>query len=204
MTAAPKILVEFDESIEGDDGRPYRARVLGAETPLGHWEGWLEFSAADGSSPISSGRETTQPNLTDLGYWATGLTRVYLQGALRRALAHAQPAGQRPIQSARPTSAPAHAPPKSPQRARPSGPARAKLPPSAHGTPVLDPFAVYAQSEGILRQELRALSADHLRTIIDAYGLDADVPMPQETADPGREVLAERIVSAVKKLAATA
>ena len=35
---------------------------------------------------VRSGRETTQPNLTDLEYWAQGLTPVYLEGALRRAL----------------------------------------------------------------------------------------------------------------------
>ena len=31
-------------------------------------------------------RETTQPNRTDTLYWATGLTPIYLEGALQRAL----------------------------------------------------------------------------------------------------------------------
>jgi hypothetical protein len=31
-------------------------------------------------------RETEQPNREDLAYWATGLTQVYLEGALTRAL----------------------------------------------------------------------------------------------------------------------
>ena len=35
---------------------------------------------------LRSFRETTQPNLTDLRYWATGLTPVYLEGALERIL----------------------------------------------------------------------------------------------------------------------
>jgi hypothetical protein len=32
-------------------------------------------------------RLATQPNLTDLEYWATGSTAVYLEGALERTLA---------------------------------------------------------------------------------------------------------------------
>ena len=35
--------------------------------------------------PIATGRETTQPNRTDTEYWATGLSEVYLEGALQRA-----------------------------------------------------------------------------------------------------------------------
>ena len=93
------VLVDFDEMIEIEPGRPYRARVLGTETPLGQWEGWLEFlpvtpSGNDTSSAVRyvTGRETTQPNRTDLEYWAGGLTSVYLQGALQRAIDRAQPA----------------------------------------------------------------------------------------------------------------
>ena len=201
MAAASKVLVEFDESMEGDDGRRYRARVLGAQTTLGHWEGWLEFTLLeDEASTFSSGRETTQPNYTDLGYWATGLTRVYLQGALRRALSPAPVTGQTAASRARPTSAPTHTAAKSPSRARSSAPRRRLTHP--HGTAVLDPFAVYAQSEGILRQELGALSVDHLRTIIDAYGLDADDSMAQDE-NSVRAALADHIVGAVKRLATT-
>jgi hypothetical protein len=89
---------------------------------------------------------------------------------------------------------------KSAPRARSSAPRR-KLP-HPHGTAVLDPFAVYAQSEGILRQELGALSVDHLRTIIDAYGLDADDSMARDEASV-RAALADHIVGAVKRLATT-
>ena len=39
----------------------------------------------DGAA-VRSGRETTQPNRQDTAYWATGLTPVYLEGALGRAL----------------------------------------------------------------------------------------------------------------------
>jgi len=36
---------------------------------------------------LTSGRETTQPNRKTLDYWAQGLSKVYLQGALARAKA---------------------------------------------------------------------------------------------------------------------
>ena len=67
------------------DGSKYKARALGFQRDDGMWEGRIEFH--NGSSPaVSTGHETTQPNLTDLQYWATGLERVYLEGALQRAL----------------------------------------------------------------------------------------------------------------------
>ena len=66
-------------------GPRFFPQVAGRERKDGLWEGWIEFVAADGTRSIDSGRETTQPNRTDLKYWAEGLTRAYLQGALGRA-----------------------------------------------------------------------------------------------------------------------
>ena len=81
-----EILVKFDEPVADVAGAKYFAQALGRGREDGLWEGWLEFSAVDGSSPaIDSGRETTQPNRVDLEYWAQGLTMAYLQGALARA-----------------------------------------------------------------------------------------------------------------------
>jgi hypothetical protein len=67
------------------DGHEYRARAFGRIRRDGTWIGWLEFR------PIGSGgvvrrtpRETTQPSLEALRYWALGLDEVYLEGALRR------------------------------------------------------------------------------------------------------------------------
>ena len=56
--------------------------------PDGLWHGWLEFEPVDGCNvpALQSPRETTQPNRTDAVYWATGLTAVYLEGALERAI----------------------------------------------------------------------------------------------------------------------
>jgi hypothetical protein len=82
-----EVLVKFDEPIMNPRGAMYFAEAVGRQrTDDGLWEGWLEFSGVDESAPsISSERETTQPNRVDLEYWAQGLSRVYLQGALARA-----------------------------------------------------------------------------------------------------------------------
>jgi hypothetical protein len=82
----PELLVKFDEPINDPGGAMYFAQAVGSQREDGLWEGWLEFIGPNESArSISSGRETTQPNRADLDYWAQGLTRVYLQGALARA-----------------------------------------------------------------------------------------------------------------------
>ena len=124
------------------DERVYTAQVCGRERDDGTWEGWLEFVPDDGSAVVPTQRETTQPNLVDLEYWATGLTPVYLEGALERALTP-------PPTVAAPLSAPKGPAPES----------------------VLNPFSVYAKGEGLLRRQLAALSPRHLRAIVRAYDL---------------------------------
>jgi hypothetical protein len=165
-----EVLVQFQEPISAE-GKFYVARVCGRAAPDGDgWEGWIEFVPGDGSEVLRSRRETRQSSRADLLYWATGLTQVYLEGSLERTLAP-----ERPVRIAV-TAAPAY-----------DGPA-----PEA----VLDPFSVYAKGEDLLRQELHALSAWHLRNIVQAYSLfDADAPELQTLTRPE---LAERIILAVR------
>lgn len=86
-----ELLVKFDEPIVGPAGEKYFADAVGSEVDGGLWEGWLEFlPVSEGSSALGSGRETTQPNRTDVEYWAQGLTKVYLEGALARAISLAE------------------------------------------------------------------------------------------------------------------
>src|SRR5262249_54084996 len=85
-TVMAQVLAQYTDVLIDEDRVTYRAHACGAPMPDGKWQGWLEFLPVDGSTPIRSGRETTQPNRTDAEYWATGLTMVYLQGALQRAL----------------------------------------------------------------------------------------------------------------------
>jgi hypothetical protein len=79
------VLVQFDEAVTDPSGVRYFPQAVGRERKDGLWEGWIEFVTADRNRSIDSGRETTQPNRSDLEYWAQGLTRAYLQGALGRA-----------------------------------------------------------------------------------------------------------------------
>lgn len=86
-----EVLVVFDEPVEIDAGA-YDARVCGGIAEDGLWEGWLEFRPSGKPDEwVRGGRETEQPNLDDLRYWAGGLTRAYLQGALTRALRNEGP-----------------------------------------------------------------------------------------------------------------
>ena len=80
-----EVFVEFSEPVTSKDGeRSSRGRA--ARDGQRRWQGWIEFVPVRWWAPLRSGRETTQPNRHDTAYWATGLTPVYLEGALDRAL----------------------------------------------------------------------------------------------------------------------
>jgi hypothetical protein len=68
-------------------GRRYVARVYGACRPDDLWDGWFVFFPLDGGRTLATDRETTQSNLAAVRYWASGITTVYLDGALERARA---------------------------------------------------------------------------------------------------------------------
>lgn len=78
-------LLEFENTVEDPEGRSWVAVVMGAEREDGKWVGWIRFDPKDGGEPLTTDRETTQPNHDDLAYWASGLTYFYLEGALARA-----------------------------------------------------------------------------------------------------------------------
>jgi len=178
-----EVLVRFTETVRGLDGRDYSAQACGGVADDGLWEAWIEFASTAGS-PMRTPRETEQPNRAALLYWAEGLSAAYLEGALRRAVDAAT------------------AQPVNPTMTEPSlfaGPARVGGLPPVRQHSVLDPFATYAQGEGILRQQLAALSRDHLLTLIDAYQLDI------ANGDyPSKDDLIERIVRAVKRYSRSA
>lgn len=174
-----EVLVTYSDPVSAG-GLTYRARACGREMDDGRWEGWIEFEALDGPAVLRSSRETTQPNRTDTVYWATGLTPVYLEGALGRALnpLHASP----PVVEAVPAF---------------DGPAPVleELPPRTES--VLNPFSVYRKGEALLRNQLAALAAWHLVNIITAYEL-SDLPAAElERMYPIQ--LIELIVEAVRE-----
>ena len=175
-----EVLVEFDAAFQGPDGAKYAPRACTRVADDGLWEGWLEFSDLETGAVVRSARETTQPTRDDVMYWATGLTRVYLEGALVRAL---EPV--RRLEPLRVDVAPAF-----------DGPAPRGEPVDITWTPraVLDPFEVYAQGERVLRQELSALDIDHLHAIVEAHRLDGGAGAVSRNP----QVLVEYIVAEVR------
>jgi hypothetical protein len=85
-----KTLLRFQHPVAAPDGTLYEARASGGPLTGNTWQGWIEFVPIDGGKRLRTPRETTQPNRIDTEYWATGLTPVYLEGALRRALTRAR------------------------------------------------------------------------------------------------------------------
>ena len=150
----PQTVVEFDTPVADTSGEQYAARACGRERSDGLWEGWIEFVNTATGAVLRTVRETTQPNLTDLKYWATGLSAVYLEGALERTLRVPKPS--RPA-----VASPPHF----------EGPAERPEPPRARPESVLNPFSVYAKNPDLLAQELTALRAFHLRQIIRDFSL---------------------------------
>jgi hypothetical protein len=174
-------LLQYQHPVRGPDGTQYEARACGGPMPVGMWQGWIEFIPLGGGEPVRSPRETTQPNRVDTEYWATGVTAVYLEGALRRAL-----------------SKPTTITPLPPQPALFPGPARPTVGPVESGTPsVLNPFSVYEKGEPLLRKQLGALSAWHLVNIVLAYELgDHGVAALNRLPGPA---LVEIIVAGVRR-----
>lgn len=174
-----EVLVEFDTTLSTRDGRAYRPRACGREASDGRWEGWLEFLPLGAEAPLRSARESVQPNRDDLVYWAEGLTQVYLEGALARALAE-------PVVSPATIASTPLFP--GPRTAAPAG-AGAHAP---HA--VLDPFEAYAQGPDVLRRQLAALEVGHLRTIALAYGFAS----PSSASMAGHDELASMIMAAAE------
>lgn len=178
-----EVLVEFEDALVAPDGTIYHARACGAAANDGTdiWEGWIEFIPARGRKPLRTHRETTQPNRKDTAYWATGLSSVYLQGALDRTL----------------DPGPAVAAPVEKDEAAFDGPAPSGAVSMEPTVPtVLNPFSVYRKGEELLRRQLGALSSWHLVNIIRGYELsDLDATALERAAHAD---LLELIVASVK------
>jgi hypothetical protein len=173
-----EVLVEFSEPVISD-GKSYTARACGSEMPDGMWQGWIEFVPIGAGEPIRSPRETTQPNRADTLYWATGLTHVYLEGALHRT-------ERRPVRPiARDIAPPVF-----------DGPADNFVAGGPTTESVLDPFSVYRKGEALLRRQLSALAGWHLVNIIRRYRLSAEDPALLSARAPVE--LVEIIIDAVR------
>jgi hypothetical protein len=174
-------LIRFDTPVTHRDGRQYMAQACGRERDNGQWEAWLEFEDVETGEVFRSQRETTQPNQKDAVYWATGLTPVYLEGALDRIL---HPPRVRPPE---PVSAP-HFDGPAPR-------ARAKSAEISDRDPVLNPFSVYEKNPDLLAQELTALRGWHLRQIIRDFDLvdERDVELESLTEPELGSLILKRV-----------
>jgi hypothetical protein len=178
-----EVLVEYPDVVINQGGKRYIARACGAAVPSGLWQGWLEFTELATGHVLRSGRETTQPNRVDTVYWATGLTPVYLEGALRRALHPLI----RPV--ARPAAGPVF-----------DGPAPDSVPEPPMVESILNPFSVYRKGEALLRRQLSAFSVWHLVNIVLDYRL-SDLPKAALNGMTGPQLI-ELIVATVRNEAA--
>jgi hypothetical protein len=150
-----EVLRSFDEQIRHTTGT-YHVRVVGRYAEDKMWEGWLEFVPDGGGKVVVSGVESRQPERNFLEYWAQGLTVVYAEGSLDRAL-HPITVRSRAVEV--PSS---------------DAPARRLVKVAYTGPrPILDPFEVGERSLDILAQELRALGRARLLHIIAAYNLSS-------------------------------
>jgi len=153
-----EVLMAFEEPVRDELGT-YQARAVGRCAEDRMWEGWLEFVPAQGNLEVLvTGVESRQPERQHLEYWATGLTPVFLEGALRRAR---QPVTVRVKAVELPYSNAPAARNVTVTRVMPPGP-----------EPVLDPFDVGGRNLDQLRQELGALNRPRLLNIIAAYDLN--------------------------------
>jgi len=153
-----EVLMSYADPVRDDTGR-YHARAVGRLADDGMWDGWLEFEPLDDHRPVVVGPvETRQPEAHDLAYWSTGLTPVFLEGALKRALN--PPTVRMRVPERAESSAPA------PRRhaVTPVTPLRPEA--------VLDPFDIGSRNLDLLRQQLHALNRPRLLNIIAAYELN--------------------------------
>lgn len=151
-----EVLATFTTPVRDEFGE-YFARAVGRLAADHRWEAWIEFLPADGGADVLVGPiESRQPERVHLAYWATGLTQVYLEGALGRA--------RHPVT----IRVPVMDEPVSDQPAERRVVMQRTIP---RPEPVLNPFDVGGHNIEILRQELAALNRPRLLTIISAYEL---------------------------------
>jgi len=80
------LMMQFPEAVADARG-VFHPRAMARERDDGSWEAWLEFVPDDAEASIGyiTPIETHQRDRVTMERWASGLTRVYAEGALSRA-----------------------------------------------------------------------------------------------------------------------
>src|SRR5262249_40763211 len=80
-----EVFASFSTPVTDEFGS-YYPRAVGRLAPDDMWEAWIEFVAVGGGSDVLvTGVEAREPERQHFAYWATGLSQVYMEGALKRA-----------------------------------------------------------------------------------------------------------------------
>lgn len=84
----PAVLVRTLRHTVTDARGSFNPRVLAREGPDGIWAAWLEFLPAGVARGVSytTPQETRQHTRTAIERWASGITSIYAEGALVRAV----------------------------------------------------------------------------------------------------------------------
>ena len=173
-----EVFVEFQRPVTAEDGKIYTARACGGQmaSDSGRMDR-VHPGERRGSRSFRTRDDAAQQE--DTIYWATGLTPVFLEGSLHRALNPTV----RPI--ARPLDKPHF-----------DGPAEPFVTAAARTESILDPFSVYRKGEALLRRQLSALAGWHLVNIIRHYGLSDEGSDRLSAREPVQ--LVEMIIDAVR------
>ena len=81
----PDLMIQLRDTVSDARGA-FSARAMARECHDGRWEGWLEFVPSGAATSVyTTPIETRQRDRETMKRWASGLTRVYAEGALARA-----------------------------------------------------------------------------------------------------------------------
>ena len=79
-----EVLREYPTLVGGVDDSAFVAQIWGREMSDRRWEAWIVFVPIANGQMRRTDRETVQATRAALEYWASGVTSIYLQGALHR------------------------------------------------------------------------------------------------------------------------
>jgi hypothetical protein len=81
-----QLIDQHGDYVVARDGRRFFAQIYAAPSDGGRWEAWVAFIPERYGPTIATDRETVQADLACVRHWASGLTHIYLEGALQRAI----------------------------------------------------------------------------------------------------------------------